>query len=80
MDNLSWLRMRWIALMINGLVLIGIALVFLSHPTMSRRAALIMGCITGLIISRLALTWKYEMRLKNVFSGKTQSNPEETKQ
>jgi len=80
MDNHSWLRTRWIRLIAHALVLIGIALFVLIHQTMSVQTALVTGCVAGLLISRLAVSWRYETRLKSVFTEKGDTESQQMEQ
>ena len=78
MDNLAWLRTRWIRLIAHGLVLVGIVLFVLIQKEMPVHLIMLMGGLAGFFISRLGVSWAYETRLKKVFTEMNNATSEKT--
>ena len=63
MDNLRWMRMRWISLIIHIAALCIVVTFIVANPNMSKYTALTCGFIIGYLVTRFAVSWRYEMIL-----------------
>ncbi len=67
LDNFRWMRMRWVSLLSHGLVLAMIGVCVAFYDKMTKTLALLLGGLIGILLTRLAVRWSYEARLKRVF-------------